>query len=149
MSKKITDTVSKPTFTAVHTSQQLLIDYLNKLIEENRPISKKERRKYHDLLSSSTLGNGTTKTFRIFIEGEIYNFGNVEFVARWIGDQTTDKICIPSDMGEIGSPQIEIKFFWKKILEHLYFVFPVALQQAIQMSQEIPGDTSFDGVLVK
>ena len=149
MSKEIKNSIVKPTFSAVHKSQQLLIGLLRELIKNNRCLNPKEYEYYHNCISSSTLGLGSSKTFRIYIDGKIFTFGNVEFVARWLSDQTKNEVAIPPELGEIGSKPVDIKVFWKKLLEHLYYVFPIALETAIAMSKEIPGDTGFKGELVK
>jgi len=149
MDKKIKDGIIKPTFSAVHHSQQLFIKLLMQLIKENRGLTEQEWDTYQDLLATSTLGLGVNKEFKIFIEGTIYHYGNIESVARWIASQTTNKIHIPSDYGAAASPSIEIKIFWEKLLELLYFVFPVALDTAVKMSKEIPSSPGFDGVEIK
>ena len=58
-------------------------------------------------------------------------------------------VSVPSDYGDLGSPPIEIKVFWSKLLEHLYFIFPLSLDKAISMSKEIEKSKDFKGELVK
>jgi len=149
MEKNIKAGIVKPTFSAVHHSQQLYTKQLRQLIKENRPLLNEEWDGYQDLLATSTLGLGVSKEFKIFIDGEIYHFGNVETAARWIAIQTKNRICIPSDYGYKGSPDIDIKVFWEKLLELLYFVFPVSLDTAVRMSKELPQSPGFEGVEIK
>jgi len=128
--------VSKPTFSAVHGSQEAQQDLLEDLIRDNRSLKASELSYFRNLMASSTLGLGTIKDFNIYIQGKVYHYGNVESAARWLGRQSSNKIGIPSDYGFPGSPIIDIKFFWEKLLELLFFIYPRALDMAICMSRE-------------
>jgi len=127
--------VTKPTFSAVYQAEEELRVFIEKLIEENRPLTPDERKHYYNLLASSTLGLGVGRDFRIFID-TIFRFGTVESTGRWLGQQTENMICIPGDMGNQPSNKIPIGVFWSKLLDELFHIFPLALDRAISMSKE-------------
>lgn len=128
--------VFKPTFEAVENIQQQLRRHIENLAKENRCLKgEEEKTLFYKELSHATLGLGTFKSFTIEID-RMYRYGNVESIARWLADQTQNKISIPGEEGKKKSPEIDISIGWKKLLELLFFVFPVALDKAISMSRE-------------
>jgi hypothetical protein len=127
--------VYKPTFEAVENTQQQLRRHIEQLIQENRPLKDEtEKTLFLKELAHSTLGLGTFKKFSIYIDRS-YDLGNVESTARWIASLTKSTVIINKE-GYSSSPSIEIHKLWEKCLELLYFVFPLALSEAIRMSRE-------------
>lgn len=134
--KKSSHIIIKPTFEACLSSQERLRLKITELIDTNQPIqSEEERSEFIRLLAHSTLGLGTFKKFIIILD-QTYHFGNVESTARWLAIQTQNKVIIPGDMQRANSPPYDIKFFWEKLLELLFSVYPEALQKSISMSRE-------------
>ena len=115
---------------------QQLRRHLEKLIRENRCLKgEKERTLYYKEISHATLGLGITKEARIYVD-HIYDMENLEYFARWLGNQTENIIVIKKD-GYPDSPPFEIKIAWQKLLDLLLSVFAHALDKSISMSKEI------------
>lgn len=133
--------VIKATFLDCSRSQDRLRKKLQKLIAENRCLNDSERDVFFQELAQATYGLGITKPFVIYIKvddipGQIYTMGNIEGVARWLAMQTSNQICVPSDMGKACSPMVDISVFWDTLLQGLFYVFPAALDRSSAMSKE-------------
>lgn len=131
-----TFSVTKPTFSAVHSAQETLRIFLEELIQKNRSLKPDERSRYYDLIASSTLGLGVNRGFKIYIDCQIFRFGNIESASRWLGQQKENMACIPPIYGNKGSQKVDISFFWSTLLDELFYIFPLALDRAISMSKE-------------
>jgi len=135
--------VFKPTFMAVESMQQQLRRHLESLIAENRPLhDEAEKTLFYRELSHSTLGLGICRDFRIYLGNKIYRHGNIESSARWIASLTSSDAVIPGDMGNPASIKVSISVFWKKLLDELFFIFPMALDKSISMSREGESSTA-------
>lgn len=137
----------RATFLDTKSSQQKLLEWVNNLIEENRPIKVEKRQQFLRLLANATLGEG--------YEIDIPHSTKKKYIKNvdWEVDGKGDKVK-PEKVGDIirfavfeGRKKIpklgrknegtEIKELWKTIRSLLLRIFPRALQVAVRSSQEI------------
>lgn len=135
--------VVKPTFEAVLNAQEQLRVKLNELINENRCLrDKEERSEFTRLLAHSTLGLGVNEKIELESRYGLYIRNDLEITARWVADQTSDKIYVPIFLSAYDvrdqnhEPNFKISSVWKALQRGLYSVFPVALDRAVGMSKE-------------
>jgi len=126
----------RATFEDVRNAQKKFREFLDNLIENNRPLEIKERNKYFNLLAMSTLGIGIELKEKLMIQddsGFKHVLGDFEYVAGWIAYQEKNKITIG------GSPDektIEIWKIWFSIRDMFLKVRGYALKMSVKISAE-------------
>ena len=104
------------------------------LIQDNRALTDEERTVFFEELGRATYGLGSTVRFRIYMP-ELIDVGTVESAARLIASERDALVCLPRE-GLPYSSGIEIRVLWKRLLQLLFFVFPLALEKSSTMSKE-------------
>ena len=135
--------IVKPTFEACLNAQEQLRVKLNELINENRCLKdENERSEFMRLLAHATLGLGVNERIDLSATYGLYIRNNLEITARWVADQTSNKIYVPFQLSAYNihdqrqKPNFKIVAVWRAILRGLYSVFPIALDRAASMSKE-------------
>lgn len=128
----------RATFSDVKSSQQKLLEWIENLIEENRPLEPEKRQMFLRLLANATLGEGNkleigsrhkgayrNHDWRADGEGSTVDIQNYGDLIRFAIYEEDDEIA--------GEP---ISKLWKKIRGCILRIIPFALETAIQSSAE-------------
>ena len=119
----------RATFEDVGTAQDVILDFVDKCIDDNRTLTKDERKKFTRNLRLATLGMGTEYRFLMKGRKKTYDLKHVEHAAYWLAYRTKN----PVDMDE---EKIEIALFWRTLRDMLFLVFPHAIETSIKISKE-------------
>jgi len=141
--------IDKYTMEAVFQAQESLRSHLDMLIEEKRALNGVEERDlFMRELTYSTLGLGVKKTFEFRLDGHpYYKLGNVEAVGRWLAYQKEINVIIPETTERPLADPIPVHVLWGILRDHLFYIFPLAIDRACGMSKErdsIQGEKEFN-----
>ena len=152
--------IVKATLEAVFKSQERLRKHLEQLIQENRPLNNSDERDlFFRELTYSTLGLGsnhqiifnTSSLLSSELEavtkcnsdtkdgcqiGGVYIRNNLEWTARWLAYQDASVVRTPMSSSYHAHANFPIGLLWNCLLDNLFYVFPVALERATNLSRE-------------
>lgn len=144
--------VSRPSFDAVFNTQEALRVLLDKLIEENRPLTDdKERKDFFQHIAYATFGLGkdVVLTFNDG-KGGAYLSKDIETVCRWAAYLDSAEVVVPDCLNKRveRSTTVPIRDLWRCIRDNLFSVFPLALERSFGMSKEQEAQVQSKGVMV-
>jgi len=119
----------RATFIDVGLAQEKILDYIDKCIDDNKPLDKKERKKFLRLFRMSTLGLGSDYPFLFNGKYKVYDLKHIAHAGGWLAYQDSSDVVL-------GNEIIEIKELWIKLRDYLLVVFPYADTLSTKISQE-------------
>ena len=114
----------RATFEDVGFAQDKLLDFIDICIEENRVLTKGERKNFIKNLRLATLGLDTE--YQFFIGKQQHPLGHVGHAAYWLAYQKTNPIIINGE-------SIEVKQFWIILRDLLFKIFPHAIEMSVKI----------------
>ena len=124
-----TNQQKRATFEDVCVAQDKLIDMLDKCIEDNKPLSVKERKYFIQLFRVATLGLGSEMMFFIKGESKGYKIGHVGHAAYWLAYRDGPMVALGRDV-------FEIREFWLKLRDYCFQIFSLSQEMSIKISKE-------------
>lgn len=136
----------RATFLDCKNAQQKIIEWIDNLVKENRPIEPKKRFKFARLLANSCLG----EDHRVSLDGSSLSpvlkkhDWEIDGIGQHVKPQTAGDVARfamyeTENYLSYGSRKEPIKQLWGTVRALLHRVFPFALRTAIASSQEIVG----------
>ena len=144
--------ILRPSLEACFMAQEKMREHLDVLEEENRPINDKtERDKFFRELTYSTLGLGRDLKVKYFHHSILLIRTDLETFARWLAYRKENPVATPLFLrrpdGNATSETfpVEIKDLWSTLRDHLFSVFPAAIDRASSISKETEASTKSKG----
>lgn len=119
----------RATFEDVSQSQDILLDFLDDCIKNNKPLSEKDRKTFIKKMRYATLGLGTEYKFYYKGKKHTYDLKHVEHAAYWLAYQTKSEVTIQHET-------IPIRLLWLELRDMLWLVFPHAIETSVKISKE-------------
>lgn len=119
----------RATFEDVCNAQDKLLVFIDKCIQNNKPLDSSERLMFIRLFRHATLGLGMEYMFTIRGDNKTYNLDHVGHASYWLAYRT-DGIVV------IGADSFEIKRLWLRLRDYCFKIFPQAQQMSIKISKE-------------
>ena len=119
----------RATFEDVGNAQDIVLDFIDECIKENRPLNVDERKFFIENLRLATLGLTTEYGFIMDGKNKKYDLKHVGHAACWLAYRQDNPV-------KLGDEFINISEFWKKLRDMLFLIFPHAIETSIKISRE-------------
>ena len=144
--------ILRPSLEACFQSQEKIRKHLDELEQGNRPLKdQSERDTFFRELTFSTLGLGRDLKVKYFHHSILLIRTDLETFARWLAYRKENPVATPLFLrrpdGNATSETfpVEIKDLWSTLRDHLFSVFPAAIDRASSISKETEASTKSKG----
>jgi len=117
-------------------NQGLLRQMLKVLINENRPLTHKEKQEFYNILPKALISQGANDPVYFVYKNGWFIFSSVQNLAHRIADLYGNKIKLKTSRPEKIEVVLPISELWKYLYNKVLFLFPKASAEAIHISAE-------------
>lgn len=133
--EKFTRLTKRGTFIDTANAQNVVLDMIDEMIKSNKTLGKRERKIFLEQYRLATLGVDTGYRYMITGKKGKHDLGHVGHATYFIAYQE-DPIVKLHVHGTDEEDEIEIKEMWKKLRDMYFYIFPVAIHDAVRISKE-------------
>lgn len=116
--------------------QDKMRELMQKLIKDNRPLTKEERTEFYELLPNSLLSQGATYPVYFVKEDGWFIFESVQTLAHRIAEIKTNNIKLKTNRPKQVEIVVTISELWSFLYQKMLYLFPQANSEAIHLSAE-------------
>lgn len=117
-------------------NQRKLSMLVQQLIRDNRPLNRKEKELYYELLPKSLLSQGAVDPVSMVIEKGWFTFASIQNFAMRLADLSSDKVNLKTTRPEAVEITIPISEPWQFLYDKMLYLFPLAAAEAVHLSGE-------------
>ena len=111
-------------------------ELMKQLINDNRPLTHKEKLEFYELLPNSLLSQGATDPVYFVHSDGWFIFESVQTLAHRVSDLQTNKVQLKTTRPQEIEITIPIGELWSFLYKKMLFLFPQANSEAIHLSAE-------------